>query len=228
MIVGGNVKRVYLLSVLIAFSLFLGGSNIFASEDSKIQKTLLKEAPSINHKFLDNAVQMYQCAKQKGLTKKKYLGVIDFTLPSYKKRLWIFNMDTKKLLYHTWVAHGKGSGGLYARRFSNQPHSHESSIGLYLTDEIYRGGHGASLHLRGKEKGFNDNAYSRYIVMHGAWYVSHDFIKKYGRLGRSFGCPAVPNNMVRSIIRVIKEGSVLIAYYPKKKWINNSRFFECN
>lgn len=214
--------------IYIFIGLLTLSSAAFSQGSAKnLRNTLLNQTYGLKPKLLDNAIEMYQCAEKKGITKKKYLGIIDFTLPSNKKRLWIFDINKKKLLYHTWVAHGKGSGVLYARKFSNLSGSHASSLGLYLTGEIYTGKHGHSLHLRGKEKGFNDRAYERYIVIHGAWYVSKNFVRKYGRIGRSFGCPAVTENITQSIINIIKNGSVLIAYYPEKTWINTSKFLDC-
>ena len=166
------------------------------------------------------------CAK-KGIGKKRYLGIIDFTKPSNVKRLWIFDVSNNKLLYNTWVAHGVKSGELYSKHFSNKVSSRASSIGLYLTGDTYIGKHSTSLKLKGLESGFNDNVMRRTIVLHGAWYVSQDFVKKYGRIGRSWGCPAVADKLKAPIINTMKKGSLLVAYYPDKTWVSNSKFINC-
>ena len=130
------------------------------------------------------------------------------------------------MLYNTYVAHGKNSGDNYAEQFSNSPKSQESSIGVYVTGDTYYGNDGYSMHLIGLDKGFNSNAYSRAIVMHGAWYVSQDFISRYGRLGRSWGCPALDPTIEPKIVNIIKNGTVIFAYYPEKQWLENSKFLQ--
>jgi len=170
---------------------------------------------------------MYLCAQKKGMGEKKTLGIIDFTKPSNEKRLWIFDLENNKLLFNTWVAHGTKSGELYSKYFSNKESSHASSIGLYLTGDIYTGKHGESLRLKGLEPGFNNNVLKRSIVLHGAWYVGEDFIKKYGRIGRSWGCTAVADNLKVPIVNAMKNGAIMIAYYPDKMWVSNSKFINC-
>ncbi|HYH57178.1 MAG TPA: murein L,D-transpeptidase catalytic domain family protein, partial [Anseongella sp.] len=128
------------------------------------------------------------------------LSIADFSKPSREKRLWIIDLDEKGLLYHTWVAHGKGSGGNTASKFSNTESSHQSSLGFYVTGEVYYGKHGRSLRLDGMDAGFNSNARKRAIVLHGANYVSKSFIEQVGRLGRSYGCPAVSTKLSNGII----------------------------
>ena len=118
-----------------------------------------------------------------GNIKKDIITVVDFSLPSTEKSLWVIDLVSKKVLFNDWVAHGRNSGNNYAKKFSNTPSSNASSIGFYVTGRTYTGKHGLSLYLDGKDKGFNDNARARSIVMHGADYVGGDFIKKYGRLG---------------------------------------------
>lgn len=144
--------------------------------------------------------------------------------PSVNKRLYVIDLVKRQLLYHTYVAHGRNSGDLYADKFSNEISSYQSSLGFYQTLGTYQGKHGLSLKLQGLESGFNTNALSRAVVMHGADYVSEDFIKKIGRLGRSFGCPAIPYNVHKAIIETIKNGACLFVYSPNKQYLQKSSF----
>lgn len=149
---------------------------------------------------------------------KDVLSIVDFTKSSREKRLWILDLDRKEVAYNTWVAHGKNSGGDRATRFSNKESSHQSSLGFYLTGEVYYGKHGRSLRLDGMDPGFNSNARKRAIVLHGADYVSPGFIKRVGRLGRSFGCPAVPADLSDEIIDRIREKTVLYIHGPQTRY----------
>ncbi|QQS52483.1 MAG: murein L,D-transpeptidase catalytic domain family protein [Bacteroidota bacterium] len=142
------------------------------------------------------------------------LSVIDFTKPSTEPRLFIFDVKNKRLLYKSLVAHGQNSGELFAQNFSNKPQSHMSSLGMFRTLNTYEGRHGYSLRLDGLQKGINDKAKERAIVIHGAAYVSPNYIEQYGRIGRSFGCPALPADLNASIIDLIKNGSFLFIYHP--------------
>ena len=144
--------------------------------------------------------------------KKEILTLIDFTKPSNEERLLVLDMVEGKLLFHSLVAHGRNSGDLYATRFSNRPESHQSSLGLYLTEGTYIGKNGYSLRLNGLEKGINDNALARAIVIHGAAYADPSVCRGGRRLGRSWGCPALPPALNRPIIDTIKDGSVLYIY----------------
>lgn len=137
------------------------------------------------------------------------ITVVDFTKPSREKRMWIIDLLSKQLLLNTWVAHGKGSGDDVANAFSNNDESHQSSLGFYLTDDVYNGKHGRSLRLDGLDEGFNSNARARAIVLHAADYVSQTAIEQMGRLGRSFGCPAVSPEVVGQVINTIKGKTVL-------------------
>lgn len=149
---------------------------------------------------------------------KHILSVCDFSLSANTKRLWVLDMDKKTVLFHSLVAHGQGTGDEFASRFSDREHSHQSSLGFYITDDTYIGSNGYSLKLHGKDRGFNANAYQRAIVIHGADYVSEQFIRNNKRLGRSWGCPAVPAKLARPIIDSIKNGSCLFVYYPNKNY----------
>ena len=138
------------------------------------------------------AMEGFYALKERGLIQKDILTVIDFSLSSTKKRLWVIDLSNNTILYNTVVSHGMNSGGEYANSFSNSASSNKSSLGFYTTSDTYIGKNGFSMHLNGMEKGINDNANERAIVMHGAPYVSEDFIHNQGFIGRSWGCPAVP------------------------------------
>ena len=150
------------------------------------------------------------------------LTIIDFTLPSTDKRMYVLDISKKELLYVSHVAHGRNSGGNYATSFSNRNGSYQSSLGFYRTAETYNGGNGFSLRLDGLEKGINDEARPRAVVIHGADYCSENFIKSTGRLGRSFGCPALPQEITKPIINTIKEGSLLFIYADKPEYYSLS------
>ncbi|MDB5261269.1 MAG: hypothetical protein JWQ14_550 [Adhaeribacter sp.] len=158
-----------------------------------------------------NAMIGYQNLKrsQKISPSKSILTIVDFSKPSRHKRLWVVDVKARKLLFHTYVAHGQGSGADMATVFSNNVNSHQSSLGFYVTSNTYMGKHGLSLKLHGMDPGFNSKALARAIVVHGADYVSKDFIKQQGRLGRSHGCPALPTELNAEIIKVIKDRTVL-------------------
>jgi hypothetical protein len=151
------------------------------------------------------------------------LCIIDFSKPSTQKRLFVLDMNNETLMFNSLVAHGRNSGKLLATRFSNRPNSFMSSLGFYLTGEPFMGQHGYSLRLEGKEKGWNDNAFHRSIIMHPADYVSEEYIRQRGFLGRSEGCPAIPEGMDRSIIDSIRGGSCLFIYSPDIRYLHRSR-----
>ncbi len=150
------------------------------------------------------------------------LTLIDFTRASREKRLWVIDLDNASVLFHEWVAHGKNSGLQYATTFSNAPETNMSSLGFYVTGGTYVGKHGRSLVLNGMEKNFNGNARKRSIVMHPASYVSRNFIERYGRIGRSFGCPAIPEDVSAGLIDAVKGGTCLFIYYPDREYLRNS------
>lgn len=153
---------------------------------------------------------------------KQVLTICDMTQSSTKNRMWIIDLSKKKVLFNTYVAHGQGSGEEYATSFSNAMNSHKSSLGFYVTGDIYDGEHGASLRLYGMDKGFNNAAYERSVVVHGADYVCGKFIENNQKLGRSWGCPAVPSKLSGAIINAIKGGSCLFIYYPEKDFLASS------
>lgn len=142
------------------------------------------------------------------------LTILDFSKPSNEERLYLIDIKNQQLLIKSLVAHGQNSGSLYAESFSNRPKSHMSSLGMYVTAYTYSGKHGYSLRLNGIDRGMNDKAFERAIVVHGANYVSKKYITEVGRIGRSFGCPALPPHKSDAIINFIKEGSCLYIYHP--------------
>ena len=152
------------------------------------------------------------------------LTVIDFSKPSTQKRLWVFDLRSRALLFHEHVAHGRGSGANLATTFSNVPESNQSSLGLFRTGEAYMGKHGLSLRLDGLERGINDRARERAIVIHGADYVNATTAQTQGRLGRSLGCPAVRPEIAASLIQAVKAGGLLFAYYPEQSWLSGSTY----
>lgn len=186
---------------------------------------LQARAPRLDAKVLRLALEAARCAgASDGDVRRDILTVIDYSLPSTQERLWVFDLATRRLLFRQLVAHGKNTGGNRARRFSNVVGSKQSSLGLFRTAGTYEGANGYSLRLHGLEPRFNDRALARAIVVHGAWYVSDDFARAHGRLGRSWGCPALDPAVAREIIDVIKDGSLLFAYYPDQKWLTRSAY----
>lgn len=163
------------------------------------------------------ALEGFQLLKEKGIVKKNILTLVDFSLASTAKRLWVIDLDQNRVLFQTLVAHGRNTGEDFAKAFSNKAESFQSSLGFYVTAEVYNGKHGLSLKLDGLQKGLNDKARERAVVIHGADYVSESFIKQNKRLGRSQGCPAVPVEMNDKIINVIKDKSCLFIYHPTAK-----------
>lgn len=183
------------------------------------------EIGTIETDVFDLALNAASCAVKSGAVKDPgTLTVIDYSKPSSEKRLWVFDLKSRELLYQELVAHGQGSGANMATEFSNEPETHRSSIGLFRTADTYVGKNGYSLRLDGLDRGFNDLARARAIVMHGASYVSEAFVKTTGRLGRSWGCPAVSELVARKMIDTVKGGGLLFAYYPDAEWMKTSKF----
>lgn len=166
------------------------------------------------------ALKGFYLLKEKGLIQKDILTLVDFSLSSNVKRLWVIDLATNTILYNSLVAHGRNTGEEFATSFSNDASSFKSSLGFYVTGEIYMGKHGKSLKLDGLEKGVNDKARERGVVMHAADYVSNSFIKNNKRLGRSQGCPAIPVELTAEIINTIKNKSCLFIYHPSRNYSN--------
>jgi len=184
----------------------------------------------LHRNIFEMALSAASCAVRSGaIVDLATLTVIDYSRPSTEKRLWVFDLRTRALLYEELVAHGSGSGDKMAKSFSNDAESHQSSLGLFLTDDAYEGKNGYSLRLRGLDAGFNDNAFDRAIVMHGAAYVSDDFARARGRLGRSWGCPALREGIAHEVIDTLKGHGLVFAYYPDPTWLAASKYLgECD
>ncbi|RYZ23293.1 MAG: murein L,D-transpeptidase catalytic domain family protein [Chitinophagaceae bacterium] len=177
---------------------------------------LSKEAFIYAYKGLQNLTAQGAVVNQDVLT------VIDFSQSSAKKRMYIVDLKEMKVLFNTYVAHGKNSGLQYAERFSNQNESLQSSLGFYVTKGTYMGKHGISLRLSGKEAGWNSNAEARAVVLHGAEYIGSGRADA-AYMGRSWGCPAVPQAQVKTVINLIKDGTALFIYHPTQKYISSSK-----
>ncbi|NTU57411.1 MAG: murein L,D-transpeptidase catalytic domain family protein [Chlorobiaceae bacterium] len=177
----------------------------------------------IDPKALDLAVKGYYNLKRQGLIRREgIVTLIDFDRPSVNERFYIIDIVKGKILHSALVAHGKGSGENVATRFSNKPGSNKSSVGFYLTENTYIGKNGYSLVLKGLDHGINDKAANRSIVIHGADYVSEDYIRRHGRLGRSQGCPALSMESYQQVIDLIKEGTCLFIYHNGRDYASRS------
>jgi hypothetical protein len=196
-----------------------------AASPDAIVDALLQQSTGLRAEVLRLALDATNCAAQKGLVKRKeVLTVIDYSIPSTEPRLFVFDLASNRLLFREHVAHGVNSGANVPTEFSNINGSRQTSLGLFVTAETYYGQHGYSLRLQGLERGFNHLARERAIVIHGAPYVDAAAAKKQGRLGRSWGCPAVRNEISRKMIDTIKDGSPIFAYYPDTTWLGQSQF----
>ncbi len=208
----------------LGLGLIISQSSFSSSFDGNLYQDLHHAAPGLNQSALKSAVHAYQKAALKHLVKKPMLTVIDYSLPSSQQRMWIFDVNRHKLVMNTYVAHGQNSGMQKANHFSNTPSSKASSLGTFITKDTYSGHNGISLNLQGLEKGFNDNALNRRVVIHGAWYMDPSYIRQTGRAGRSWGCPAVAKSVASSLINTIKGGSVVFAYYPDSHYLHASNY----
>lgn len=217
------LQKILLLTILSFAAVFNTKSQ--ATKNTEIHQLWLdcKLEKVLSFEIFDIAVAGY--GKTDNIKKRNIVTIIDFSKPSSVKRFFVIDLKNKKLLFNCLVAHGKNSGENSAESFSNLSGSLKSSLGFYLTAETYIGKHGYSMKLVGLEKGINDNARKREIVIHGAEYVSPEFIKKYGRLGRSWGCPAVPAELSKEIIDTISGGSCLFIYAVNDSYKKNSRYF---
>jgi hypothetical protein len=177
----------------------------------------------LNEKALVYALLGYHRLLKRGiLHRKDVLSICDFSQSSSVKRMYVIDVRHRKLLYRTYVAHGANSGDEYAHSFSNKPDSHKSSLGFYVTRNTYFGSNGLSLRIDGIDRGFNTMANQRNIVIHGARYVSERILHKYGMMGTTFGCPAIPTEMSQEIIPTLKNGSCFFIYYPSNRYLSHS------
>jgi hypothetical protein len=216
---------------LCVVTLPLQAANFFASVaalpsagTTPLHHQLKQLAPEATPQALRMAAQALSCADPDA----ERLALIDFSRPSTKPRLWVFDLEHHALLFKELVSHGQGSGNALATTFSNTPDSHQSSLGLFRTMNSYYGRNGYSLRLDGLEPNVNDQAFERVIVIHGADYVSEAFIDKTGRLGRSHGCPAVRSEVTYPLIDSLKDEQYVFAYYPDTEWLASSAQLSCN
>ncbi len=199
-----------------------------AMADVALRERVLAAAPGLAADVLDLALEARECAAAAGRAPAATrLAVIDYSRPSTEPRLWLIDVDAEQVLAVEHVAHGRGSGEDRATRFSNDEGSHQTSLGLYVANETYVGGNGYSLRLDGLDPGYNDRARERLIVMHGADYVDPLQALRQGRLGRSYGCPAVRPAVARELIDQLKGGQLLFAYYPDSRWLASSPNLGC-
>lgn len=205
-------------------------SEEFSAFTSRIFRQLdFNGGDTISQDLLDKSLRGYMYLKQTGaLENTRYLTVIDFSKYCNKKRLWVIDMEEKKVVFNELVAHGVKSGSEYAQYFSNAHSSNKSSLGFYITGGLYYGSNDLSLKLHGLEKNFNSNAFTRGIVIHGASYVSNQLAKSSQRIGRSFGCPAVAHEVNKPLIESIKGGSCLFIYHPTASYLENSKIMNAN
>ena len=184
---------------------------------------------AIDESVFELALGAARCATSSGaVDRPSTLTIIDYSKPSTEPRMWVLDLASKSVLYEELVSHGQGSGGNIPTKFSNTPESHQTSIGLFVTEDTYVGRNGYSLRLNGLDRGFNDRARERAIVMHGAPYVNASITKSLGRLGRSHGCPAVREGVARQLIDTVKGGSLVFSYYPDQDWLSSSKFINCS
>lgn len=178
--------------------------------------------------FKYGMIGYYNLQQEGKLNNKNLLSIIDFTKASTKKRFYTIDLVNLQVKYYTYVSHGKNTGEDMAQSFSNTVHSNQSSLGFYVTGETYIGSKGYSLKLDGTEHGFNDKIRERAVVMHDAEYVSEYWIKQYGRLGRSQGCPALPKGIAKEVIDTIKDRTAIFAYFNDEKYLSGSKYLDLN
>lgn len=229
------IYKTFPLILFLLFSFYSNETNFAYPENSKKPDVAIAAKPTFESKVesmykslnsnqfalpnlesFKEALKGFYLLKEKGLIQKDILTLVDFSLSSNVKRLWVIDLATNTILYNSLVAHGRNTGEEFANSFSNANSSFKSSLGFYATGEIYNGKHGMSLRLDGLEKGVNNNARERGVVIHSADYVSNSFIKNNKRLGRSQGCPAIPQETLKDIVNTIKNKSCLFIYHPSR------------
>ncbi len=215
----------YAKNILVSSASLLKSANdLVRDEAGALYDSMKLKRFGLSKKAFVFAYQGYKHLRERGqLDNKEVISICDFSQSSRRKRLYIIDMEVGKLLVNTYVAHGRKSGGEYARVFSNNPESHKSSLGFYITRKSYYGGHGLALNIEGLERGINDRANERNIVIHGSQYVGANYLRFNRVNGRSYGCPAVPEKDTEKVINTIKDGSCLFIYHPTKNYISNSK-----
>lgn len=217
---------VVLLATTMGFSKFDSHAEKAMDKDSRLYDQLQLSDIGLRSEVFFKALSGWKILDDKHcIGKSNLLSIADMSQSSNSKRLYVIDLAAGRVLFNTYVAHGRNSGEEFAQNFSNKPESFQSSLGFYLTEGTYNGAHGLSMKLKGLEKGINDDAEQRGIVMHGAPYVSKEFIDQFGRLGRSQGCPAVPEDQCSPIVNSIKDGSCFFMFYPDSSYFNMSELF---
>ena len=225
------IHRKFTTSLLVAL-VGLCAQPALAGTDAATQLNLDREAAvraGVSARVLNLAMNAVSCGVASGdLTAPPTLTVIDYSLPSARPRLWVFDLRSGQLLFRELVAHGRNSGDEAATHFSNLMGSRESSLGLFRTADAYVGHNGYSLRLDGLEPGFNSQARARDIVVHGAKYVDPAVAGASGHVGRSWGCPALREAVARRLIDTVRGGGVIFSYYPDPAWLTKSKFLHCD
>jgi hypothetical protein len=223
-----------LIVVCLCLTLLVGTTitpSVWAGElgtDLTVTRADFASIGSVKPSVLDLALGAAACAVRSGVVDSPAtLTVIDYSLPSTAKRMWVYDLNARSLVFEELVAHGSASGDNFATSFSNAPDSHQTSLGLFVTDQPYVGKNGYSLRMDGLDEGINDRARERAIVIHGADYVSETFAKAQGRLGRSWGCPAVRGVIAKTLIDRVRGGGLLFAYYPDPRFLAESKYVQC-
>ena len=201
---------------------------VVSSSEALYNSITFEPEHELNYEVFSKALTGFENLKKAGLLTQDshLLTICDFSMSSNMKRLWVIDLDDKKVVFNSLVAHGKNTGEEFATNFSNTESSRQSSMGFYITDATYQGDNGYSLKLLGMDKGFNDAAYRRAIVMHGADYVSDQFAATHKRIGRSWGCPAIPRELTQSMINTIKGRNLLFIYYPDQNYLSSSEWLK--
>lgn len=212
---------------IIAAAALLGMTRLASAADGELAARLAAAAPTADPHVIRLALDARECAIEHGLPASDRLALIDYSKPSSQRRLWVFDLASGALEFFEWVAHGRNSGDAVASVFSNREGSLASSLGLYRTAAPFYGKEGIALQLDGLDPGFNDRARERAIVMHGAWYVSEELARNTGRIGLSWGCPAVRTKIAKPIIDRLQGGQYLFAYYPDREWLRSSPLLHC-
>ena len=226
-----KISTFWLKSCVFVWAFLFVNPTVFSKPDLDLKKAIPTDLydsidlgkMGLKREIFDKAFQGWIRLQKEGyLSKPELLTIADMSQSSCSKRLYIIDMAKRAILMNTYVAHGRNSGEEFAKKFSNTAESYMTSLGFYVTGDIYNGSHGVSMKLKGVEKGINDIAESRKIVLHGADYVSESFIKQHGRLGRSYGCPAVPQDECKQIVNLIQGGSGLFIYHPDRSYNDKS------
>lgn len=216
-------KAFFTVATLISASvLFASGTDVLISFiNTKYEQLTHGDKPDYDL-YMKGVIGYFNLSHQGKLSDKNLLTLIDFRKSSNEKRIWVIDMKRDSVIYHNLVSHGKNTGNEFARSFSNVPNSNKSSLGFYITGENYYGKHGLSLRLDGVEPGINNNARKRAIVMHSAAYVNPSFTTAYGRLGRSFGCPAIPIEGHEDLLKNLADKTCLFIYYPDESYLKGT------